>query len=720
MAKPTTLQDKVAQNSKLMSGQKTEPVQKLAAQQGLAATPLTAYGTTLMGGTDQQAKMAGTPAQKAASIAQSLPTETALSQAQLLRAPAEASTKDIADKEQAARLATSLGTFGAKVTGMIQTAMANVVGKKDEVDPAKVELKLNTAATRLKGLTGPALETVQSLITSIATETDPAKKNELTNSLNSALGLTTIDTQLQAAEVPGLISSLPETVAGTAQAAVRKTLGPDQKLTIEDVGQLGTSYGELAGMLGVTEDEVKNFTIGQLQERLAAVSGQITAPVQAVQAGMSSGLLSEAERASLRQSLTAMQETGRAGAAMQLSSLVEDIDAGTQVKVGNTMYTADELLGSEAMTEIVKRVLEDPEGKVNPFVASLKKDEPDLYRWIVGSKDSLQQLVTGAQTGVTEFQSLQEKNRKLLEPLKGQESFFKDLGWDINKLSAKEIKPGDLPASAQYVLAQPPGAQNATAARLAELGVNNVKDLTTDQIKNLQPENPDGPAAQWLAAKKEADNAAKLSSPKDILSKYTNTEIDLSNIDDLVTTSNLANALGFDGGNVAELDVAPPYGKIDENDAKVIQERMTQLPPLKDIASGTAVPPKATFQLKTPTPPSPENQEVLDTMKRVFADGFFTQEEADALPWSVEKMQGVLNNLPRPNGRYVGQGVYIANTLQNAIERKQKARQEAETAAESERLRQETEAARAQEEKDKSDLAQKKARRQALRSVTRR
>jgi hypothetical protein len=702
MAKSTTLQDKVAQNAALMASQKKEPVQKLASSQGLMSAPVTAYGTSLIGGSPEQAKMAGTPAQKGAAIAKPFLEETALSQAEKLRAPAMESPEDKAKKDKAALLTRSLGTFGAKVNDLVESAFTNIVGKKDQVQPAQVQFKLNTASEKLKNLAGTALTTVTDLIGKIAAETDPAKKNELTNSLNTALGLTTIDSQLRAEEVPGLISSIPETVQETAQAGIKKAVG--DKLTVSDVGSLGTSYGELAGLLGVSEDEVKNFTVGELQNQLSALAQQTFAPVQEVQAGLSSGLLSAAERASLRQSLTAMQETGTAGAALQLESLVDDIDKNAQVKVGDTMYSVDELLGSEAMTDIVKQVIEDPEGKLNPFVKSLQKDEPELYKWIVGSKDSLQQLVTGAQAGVAAYQTLQETNRKLLEPLQGQKGFFKDLGLDVDKLSSKEIKLTDLPASAQYVLNQKPEARQSTASRIAQLGKDNIKDLTADQLAKLQPENPDGPAAQWLAAKSEADKAASLTSPQDVINEYTNNDIDLANMSDFISTSNLAAALGFDGGNAAELDVAPPYGQFDEKDAAILKQRMTNIPSLADVAAGKSpVPPKSSFQFKAPAPLSGESQEVLDTMKRVFADQFFTQEEADALPWSEEKMQSVLNNLPRVNGRYVKRGADIARTLQEAIDRKRKVREDAEVAAENERIKKEAEQKAAEKEAKKKE-----------------
>lgn len=711
LAKQTTLQDKVASGAQALARQKSPTVQQLAAKQGLAAAPVTAYGTGLVGGTPDQAKMAGTPAQKGTAIAQALPTETELSQAKLLRAPAVESAEESEKKEKTALAVKSLGTFGLKVKGMVDSVFSNIVGKGPEQPPAQVQFKLDTAATKLRTLAPTALATVSELITKIATETDPNKKNELTLSLNAALGLNTIDTQLNAAEVPGLISSLPETVATTAQAAVQKTVG--DRLNVADLGELGTSYEELGTIIGATADEIRNMSIGELQTKLATTAQQTFAPVQAAQAGLASGLLSPEERAALRQSLIQLSETGQVGAAQQLSSLVEDIDQSAQIQIGNNKYSVDELLNSTEMTDIVKDVLADPEGKLNPFVAQLKKDQPDLYNWIIKSKDGLQQLVTGAQAGVKSFQELQEANRKALEPLTTQKEFFTKLGVNLDQLSAGKVDITKLPPSAQYVLSQPSGAQAATAERLSRLGADSIKDLTPEEIKNLRPEAENGPAAQWLAANERLIDQGRLDTPERILEAYTGTDVDLATLDNDISTSRLAAALGYPGGNAAELDVVSPFGKFDEKDAEVLKQRVTAIPSLKEVANGAKVTSGVnSFQLQPPAPLSTEQQETLNTMKNIFADGFFTQEEADALPWSEEKIQNVIDTLPRqPNGFYVGQGGAIARSLKETLDRRIKKREDEEMMAQYRASEQQSKAAQQESE----EALKRKRKRQARR-----
>jgi len=68
-----------------------------------------------------------------------------------------------------------------------------------------------------------------------------------------------------------------------------------------------------------------------------------------------------------------------------------------------------------------------------------------------------------------------------------------------------------------------------------------------------------------------------------------------------------------------------------------------------------------------------------------------------------------LNSLPRQNGVYIGAGGQIANTLQGAIERKQKQRATAEVAAESERVRKEAEEKSARREQEEAAARKKRS-----------
>ena len=674
MAEQLSIAERIKRSQQFGSKTQAMPtVNELAGQVGI--TPGTTAMTAGPLATPDQRKMMGTPAQKGARIATAA-GETQLEQATKLRAPAEADEKTETAKRKAAALAGALGPMGDKVTQLVDAAMTRITGQQVEGAEADsgLQLKVNSAAEVIKNLKPEAQTEVADLIAKIgANPNDTAALNRL----NVVLGRTA-DTAIGANEIPALMAAAPDIVKAAAGTAVTKAVG--ETITLEDLGEMGTTQEELASLLGIDPAEIPNLTITDLQNKIAAIQQAEFGASQEVQAGMSSALLSSTERAALRDVLATMEETGLAGAEFQVGQIGKDIADGRQVVVGNETYTVEELLSSPAMTDIVKKVLDDPEAKTD-FVKALKETDPDLYNWVISSKAGLEKLVTEAATGAGRYKEIQQKNLTLLKPLLNQKDFFKDLDLDVSALSDKELKIEDLPPSAQYILQQPPGAQAAAADRLASLGVGNVKNLTADQIKNLRPEDPNGPAAQWLAAQQQAKDITNLSDPNDIFSRYFQMDTDFDTLNNMAKDAQIYSSLGFDGGNAGIVVLAAPKGVIDAADAEALKQQMTQMPSLLDVANGVKPTGPATNRLKGPAPLNNEQQTLVDEMKNVFADLFFTQEEADALPWSEEKMQSVLNNLPRVNGRYVARGADIARTLEGALNRKRKAREEAEMQA---------------------------------------
>jgi hypothetical protein len=268
-------------------------------------------------------------------------------------------------------------------------------------------------------------------------------------------------------------------------------------------------------------------------------------------------------------------------------------------------------------------------------------------------------------------------------------------------------KDGGLPALAKAVLTAPPEKQATIATSISQLPPGEVAGLDAGQLAALGLDSPTGLWADW---KRAADTQAAVASiPDNQPARIFNTlglgDFDKANA--IIADAILSEAITGQRHPVLDLDVNK-NGKLDAADMPALKERAkgSGMPSLEQtITTGNV--PKANI----PNPNRPidyggaEQQSVFNDMKNVLADGFFTQEEADALPWSEEKMVSVLNSLPKQNGRYIGQGVYIANTLQGAIERKKKAKIDANAAAAAaaaaneERLRADEERRRAEEER---------------------
>lgn len=695
-----TLQERIKRSQQVGSEAKQPTVNQLASNAGLPS-PNTAVGAGMIPGTTpDQAKMMGTPAQKQAKVA-SLGGETALEQAAKLRAPAEATAEDEAKKRKAVALSQGLGTFGDKATELVETTFRNITGQQVQAaptaaptegapapEPAALNLKLDTASSRFAGKSADQMTKISQLVNNIATMPAGADRNAVTMQLNAELGLTG-ETALKSEEVSSLISKLPETVAGAAATAVTKTVG--DKVTIGDLQQVGTDINEISSLLGIPPEQVSELTFGELQNRLATIGQETFGETQQVQAGMVSGLLSPTERAALRDVLATMEETGIAGAELQVADIGKDIAAGTTVTVGGQQYSIEELLAADEMTDIVKQVLSDPKGKL---AQQLKVDSPDLFNWIAKSEAGLKTLLAATETGVKEFKTIQEKNLAVVKPLLAYKDYFSKMKgadgkplFDLTALRAGEIKIEDLPPAMKTVLQSPPEKQQAVLSALTQLPADAVAELDSTEIANLGLDNPSGLWSRYVA---ESANRKRIASipneqPQIIFDTLGWGSVDQAN--QVLADAILVEAMGGPKHPLLDVDFNDD-GKIDAADMKNLKELSAgaALPSLKDIAKQGTVP---TAQLPNVAGTKLDygDQETFNTIKNVMADGFFTQEEADALPWDIPKMESVLSKLNRQGGVYQGPAGQIAKTLSDALDRKRKQRAEAEAAAEDERIR---------------------------------
>jgi plasmid maintenance system antidote protein VapI len=642
-----TVLERVKRSQQVGSEAKTPTVNQLG--DAFSVQPGTSAVTAPPLATPDQVKMMGTPAQKGARIA--APTgESALEQATKLRAPAVATPEEESKKRQAAALAGALGPMGDKVNQLVDAAMANITQQKVETEGSGLQLKVNSAAEVVKKFAPAEQDAIANLVAQIGSTTDPAQKAELVRQLNEKLGRTA-ESALTAEEVPAFMAAAPETVKGAAATAVTKGIG--EKLTLEDLGQLGTSQEELASLLGIDPAEVANLTITDLQNKIAARQQSEFGASQDVQAGMASSLLSSTERSALRDVLATMEETGLAGAEFQVGQIGKDIADGRQVQIGNEIYTVEELLSAPAMTDIVTQVLADPDAKTD-FVKSLKETNPDLYNWVRSSKDGLEQLVKGTATSAGAFRDVQQKNIALLKPLAANKDFFKDIGIDIGALSTKELKLEDLPPSAQYVLTQPPGAQAAAADRLSALGAGNVKSLTPEQIKNLRPEDANGPAAQWLAAQTLVKNAGDLNNNQAVLNAYFAEDMGIGDIEKALTDDIMSIGLGFGGSNFGEIDTNRD-GKLSDSEIAGMRSKLS-VPSLAEVASGAAIQPGFnTFRPNIQSVQaglSQDQKNAMNTFAGWNADGRVTMEEINQANLSIDDLQKLLDTIPNAAPRF--------------------------------------------------------------------
>lgn len=689
-----TLQERI-QRSQQVGAEAKQPTISTLANQANTLVPSSAYAAgAIPGTTPDQVKMMGTPAQKQAKVAQ-LGGETQLEQAVKLRAPAEATTEDEAKKRRAAAIAQGMGTMGDKAVELVERTFANITGQQvagaapAEGATGTITLALDNAAKQLEGKTPEQVTNITNLINSIATMAPGADRNAATLSLNQALGLTGANA-LSADMVPGLIAKLPETVAQAAAGQVKATIG--EKLTVKDLGDLGTSPAELAALLGVDEAAISEMSLSDLDNALASLTQTQFGETQAVQAGIVSGVLSQAEKNALRNVLATLEERGVAGAEFQVGQVAKDIVEGRQITVGDQQYSIEELLATDEMTDIVTQVLNDEKSE---FSLSLKETSPDLYNWIVSSRAGLENLVKEAGKGVGTFKTVQEKNIKLLTPFAGQKEYMKSLGINIddfqvdaqgNPIDLTEeitvngvkmprwkapVAQGGLPPAAQLLLSLPPEKQGVSLTNLSQLPADQIKDLTAKELLNLGLDRSNGLWSQYRDVKNERERLAAI--PPNQINTIVST-LGWGTVDDLnktLTDAIMIEAMGGPRHPLLDIDINK-NDTLDAEDMAKLKETAAsgQLPSLKDLV--------ATGQISGAKLPAGGdalnygggNQEIaLKGITSALADGSISEQEQVALaemPVNSDVLQSILDR--RPSG-FRGAGD-INQSLEVAIQRK--------------------------------------------------
>ena len=701
MAKSTTLFDKLNQSS-------TQPVQQLSANRGLAAPPITAYGTNLIGGTQDQAKMAGTPAQRGAAVAAAtkiaaLGEETEKEKEETL-ATAKETVEDISKKELASKYVESLGTYGAKVNEWIDSAKKTLVGTA-----ATVQVDVSDAI--LTGLSPTEKEQAIGLIKQIATESDNQKRLDLEQQLNIVLKKD-INSVLNAEQKGQLYDTVSRSIQEATTAAETAIMGADRKLTVADFTQLGTTVDDLSSLLNVPTTDLANMTIGQLQDKIEQVTQQQLGTAAGIRGAMGSAF-SPTERAALRRYLRDVQAVGVAGAEAGVANIVDQVDKGNVVTFAGKQYTVDELLGSPTLTKVFQDAVTEMEGttKTGPTLEALKRDEPGLYKWVTDNYAGVKALIERSTATSKEFGDIQTTNRAALGEIgKSQPELAKQFGFDPNQLRSTRIDPAQLPPVFQYVNSAPAEQQATLAANLRSLsdvaGADSVRGLDSNQLKQLDLSNPSGLWSTYSNAVKDVNRVANLTTIDDIIKEISSGDESIEQLDSELTGDSLAVALGVPTSNVRELDTNSD-GVIDSKDVDGLKERYKgSVPPLTDFLSGVQPQlPTNAFTLSRPRIDNPATSNVFSTIFSLIRDKNIDEGERNTIRNLASPMsESDLASLVNKDWSKVPGGNVIRETMQATLQGKIQERL-AKEEAERRRREEEERRRREEEERQRQELA---------------
>lgn len=469
-----------------------QELQGLSAAAGIPAPPTTPAGVAGIGGSPDQAKMAGTPLQKGAALDIATGGQ---SQADYLRRQ-QAPTQQTAQQQKTAQKGQQLqdlSNAGDKALAMINSNLAAapqqqaVQGRLDSSNPIAAGMSASTMQQFNNDL--------NSFTSSSAT---PEQKQQALADMGNIS-----NHPITEQDIPGLLAPQDTAVAGSAAGATgQATVGALMKS-----GALQYNSAQLSDLLGVAPDKLENFSIQQLHDAVAAEQNKEFSSVQNLRATLQDPAAGPAEKAAAQQQLAAAGQSGVVAVDNDMSKLTDAMQKGTQITVGGKEMSVDDLMKSDVVSGIVKDAIDNPAS-----MSALEKDESQLASFVKNHLAGLQAATAQMQGVAHTLKSLQDSNKSAYEGV--SPALAAAEGFDPSKISATAVKPsavvqlmkqdpGKMQAVNSYLSAAPPG----DAAILSKLTPEQLKTLdiggdswkqlvqNQQQAAQIQKANPKDPAA---------------------------------------------------------------------------------------------------------------------------------------------------------------------------------------------------------------------------------
>ncbi len=368
-----------------------------------AVTPAGAAG---QGAGPDQAKMAGTPAQKAPVLDQAVAQGATLAgQQRLTQAPAVATAADVAEQAAGDTL-NKLGSYGSRIKALVNTRLSAIAaqpaatevstGGSLQLDPAAVDKLLAGKDSATQGLIRTALT---NYVSGGRTEAQLA-------ALSNAVGPEGL-----AAIGGGALSGLvKQDLTGAAKAATGAVTMKDL-----DLAQAGINPDQIAPYLGLNRAGFDALTPDQLQAAIETATNHQFSTSDALKAEYVGA--TEARKAQINTLLRQRGETGTSATEAAVADLGQKLEQQEQVDVlgnGKTQNISD-LLKDETVSKLITDAVASPQA-----LTQLATTQPGLAAWITQNKTSLTHLTGDIAQQVTNLQAVQNSYKTVLAGLPAQ------------------------------------------------------------------------------------------------------------------------------------------------------------------------------------------------------------------------------------------------------------------------------------------------------------
>lgn len=378
------------------TGQLVETELQGAGGQPLAApTPITPGGAAAAGASEDQAKMAGTPQQKAPVLAESVAPAQTLQTAQRAQG-AQAQADPSAYQQAQDKLGTlkGYGSYADRLQGIIQSRLQGITA-------AAPGLQVNEA-----GLAQYAGDPTKQTAVKAALEAylaAPSEAGLLTLAQAQAGPGGNVPAALEALKadgLKGLVSGAADTMAALGQGL--------KAITVADIAAAkpgSWTVEQLAKDLGMEGQEavIAEWSPDQLQAAIQGKVGTELSQTDALQAELASASPQRAQQ--IRAELARLGVSGVSATEAEGKALADSLEAQEEVLVNGKPVNIQALLADDGVSDLIRNAVNSEAAlqalKDNPTTAG-------LATWIETHKASLAQAMTDAEVQVTGLDAAQD------------------------------------------------------------------------------------------------------------------------------------------------------------------------------------------------------------------------------------------------------------------------------------------------------------------------
>lgn len=381
-----------------------EEMQSLSSKAGRTAAPTEPMESAVIGGTPDQAKMAGSSANLQKSTQLSVEGKQALPE--YLRQLT--STRALSDIEQErmdrAKGMGQLNSLEGRVQslGLAAAAAAPVGTAALSVNSAALVSKISNPETRA---------TANTLLMKVA---DGTATNADYTALAPLLGYDAPTDARSLADIGNdikkvYLSDPAKTIENAASSGTPDNLFVGS-LNPEELGF--ASFTDLATLLKLPQNtDFTKFTIRQLTDQVSKLQAEEYSRTSSLMRLLSDPNVGPAEKEAARTQLAQLGATGILSAEADVSNLAEQAENINSIQIGDETFTINELLSDKRITSLVAGALEDP-----AKLEELKKTQQGLATWIETNRTGLEKIVGKIDPAITALGDTVKANGKLAIP----------------------------------------------------------------------------------------------------------------------------------------------------------------------------------------------------------------------------------------------------------------------------------------------------------------